>query len=195
MPPPRAGSIHSGLQTIGTCLWQTVTLLREFQKLQKNYLQHSSLPLPSKRTFCNKRSMKKTAVKGTTAIHTVSGTIQPQHLLSYCQIQYYACEKMFLSVCVRYYCKEQRDTDCIHYVCTVLSTRGPVLPRVLKAVLINSFFKLHSSSNRPTAQETPVLLCTTGKQHLLLCIAYIWHINKSCTSAQKLQSFCFHSGC
>lgn len=48
--------------------------------------------------FWNKRNISKTAVEGTAAIHTMSGTIQSQHLLSRCQIQYSACEKMLLSL-------------------------------------------------------------------------------------------------
>lgn len=67
---------------------------------RKKYLQLPPFHLPLKRAFWNKRSIKKTAVEGTAAIHTVSGTIQLQHLLSHCQMQYYACEKMFFKVCV-----------------------------------------------------------------------------------------------
>lgn len=130
--------------------------------------------------------IRKTAMERTAAIHTASGTIQPQHLPSCCQTQYCACEKIFLNVCVWTLLLEtERGTVCIHH------DRAPVLPWLLKAVMINSFFKCHNSSSRSSAQEMPILLCTTGKWHLLLHIAYLWNIYTSCPSAQKLSQSAF----
>lgn len=100
------------------------------------------------------------------------------------------CMWKYVFKCVCYYWKQQGDTDCIHYVCTVLSiTEAQIPPWFLKAVLTNSFFKSHNNSNRPTVQETSLLLCTTCKWQLLLHIAYLWRIYKSCTSAQNLSHF------
>lgn len=99
------------------------------------------------------------------------------------------CMWKYIFKCVCYYWK-QGDTDCIHHVCTVLSiTEAQIPPWFLKAVLTNSFFKSHNNSNRPTVQEMSLLLCTTCKWQLLLHIAYLWRIYKSCTSAQNFSHF------
>lgn len=136
--PPRAGNVHFGIQTTGTCLWQTAKLLRLFQELWKNYL--STLP---KKHFLEQEEHKENCCgRNCSCSYSVRYHLAPTPPLMLSNTV--LCMWKYVFKCVCYYWKQQGDTDCIHDVCTVLSiTEAQILPWLLKAVLTNSLFKSH----------------------------------------------------